>query len=246
MPLIGWRSREVSPRPGSGLLDLESDWLEGVRAEQAGVAADDVAVDVVGDNECQFGAGVSEGALQGSCLQHTEQEVDVAADEPVPVVVDRPDMGGCTQLNSGGLTRDMIMTTDQDAKPFGQRIDNACAGDAGRHDDQHAVTTVFVKAAGPGNTRTVEGLFEQPVELLVQVQADVIVAVRSSESGDVNGKNGAHLPISWRGRRPAGWARHSASAGEAGAVRPAAVFLSSAQKLLETVASCMVHLLPGR
>ncbi len=132
--------------------------MEGVRVEQAGVAADDIAVDVIGDDEGQFGTGAGEGVLEGSRLQHAEQEVYIAADESVPVVVDRSDVGGGAELDSGGLAGNMVMTTDQAAKPFGQRIYDTCAGDAGRHDDQDAIAAVFLKTAGPGNPRTIEGL----------------------------------------------------------------------------------------
>jgi hypothetical protein len=38
---------DVDPGPGSGVFDLESDRPEGGRADQAGMAADDIAVDVV-------------------------------------------------------------------------------------------------------------------------------------------------------------------------------------------------------
>jgi hypothetical protein len=37
---------------------------------------------------------------------------------------------------------------------------------------------VFVEAFRPIDARTVERLFQQPVEFFVQVQADVVVAVR--------------------------------------------------------------------
>ena len=44
------RAWNVGPGTGSDVLDLEPDWLEGAGADLTGVAADDAAVDVVGDN----------------------------------------------------------------------------------------------------------------------------------------------------------------------------------------------------
>ena len=93
--------------------------LEGVRGDLAGVAADDVAIEVVGDDQGKLGVGAGERTLERASLQHAAQQVDVAADEPVSIVVDRPHVGGGTELDPGGLTGDTIVTADQAAKPFG-------------------------------------------------------------------------------------------------------------------------------
>src|SRR5436305_2511708 len=46
---------QVRPGPCSSLLDPEVDGPEGIRARQAGIAADKAAVHVVGDDQGQFG-----------------------------------------------------------------------------------------------------------------------------------------------------------------------------------------------
>src|SRR5205823_5552489 len=57
-------SGKVGPRPGPRVLDLELDRPEGVRADQAGIAADQVVVHVVGDNQRQLGAGSGQRGLE--------------------------------------------------------------------------------------------------------------------------------------------------------------------------------------
>jgi hypothetical protein len=57
---------------GADVLVLEPDWLEGVRADQAGVAADDAVIEVIGDDQGEFGAGVGERALERAGVQHPE------------------------------------------------------------------------------------------------------------------------------------------------------------------------------
>jgi hypothetical protein len=70
---------------------------------------------------------------------------------------------------------------------------------SGAHQDQGAVAAVFAEAVRPRDAGIVEGLVKYPVELLVQVQADVVVAVRPGESGDVDREQGAELAVSRRG-----------------------------------------------
>jgi hypothetical protein len=57
---------------GTDVLILEPDLLEGVWADQAGVAADDVVVEVIGDYQGEFGAGAGERALERAGVQHPE------------------------------------------------------------------------------------------------------------------------------------------------------------------------------
>ena len=59
-------------------------------------------------------------------------------------------------------------------------------GTTGRYHDQGTVAAVFAEAVRPRDTGAVESLMQDLVELLVQVETNVIVAVRAGESGDVH------------------------------------------------------------
>jgi hypothetical protein len=207
------RGRKIDPGLGPGVLDLESDRPERVRADQVGVTAHDVAVDVFGDDQRDLRTRAGQRALERPGLEHAEQEIDVAADEPVPVVVDRADVSSDAELKTSRGAADVIMVTDEAAEPFGQRVDDSLARDSGRDRDQHAVAAVLVKALSPGNTGTVERLGDQPVKLFVQVTADDVVAVRPGEPGDIDGQQGAYLTVGRRRRRSAGRAAHRAATG---------------------------------
>jgi hypothetical protein len=132
-------------------------------------------------------------------FQHAEQQVDVGADEAVPIVLDRPDVGGRAELDPRGLAGHVVVPADQAAQPLGQRIDDAFAGDIGRYHDQGAVPAVLVKAVRPRDSGAVERPLQHVVELLVQVQADFIIPARPGEASDVHREHGAQLTVSRRG-----------------------------------------------
>jgi hypothetical protein len=153
-------------------------------------------------------------------------------------------VGGGAELDAGRGPADVVVQADLAAEPFGQRVDDGPAGDAGRDDDQYAVAAVLVPAAGLGDAGAVEGFLEDSVEFLVQVPADVVVAVRPGVSGDVDGDQGADLAVR-RGRwRPGGRAAHGATAAETAV--PAAVRWSSAQKLISSSSLSICGGMPAR
>jgi hypothetical protein len=199
---------------------LEPDGPEGIRVHQAGVAADQAAVDVVGDDQRQFGVGGRERALEQPRFQHPEQQVDVAADETVTVEIHRPDVGRGPELDARGLARDVIVAADEATEPLGERVDDALEGDSRRHHDERAVAAVFAEAVRPADPGVVERLRQELVERLVQVEPDVVIAVRSGEADDVHGEQGAQLAISGRcGRPDRGRAGHFVAAVPGGPLR---------------------------
>jgi hypothetical protein len=49
----------------------------------------------------------------------------------VTVVLDRPDMGRRPELDPGSLAGDVVVPANETSEPFGQRIDDAFAGNIG-------------------------------------------------------------------------------------------------------------------
>jgi hypothetical protein len=111
------------------VFDLESHPPEGGRADQAGVARDDIPIDVIRDDQGKIGSGAGQRAPEWPGIQHAEQEVNVSSGEPVPVVVDGPEVGRDAKLDTGGRAGDVVMPADQAAEPFRQRIDDAGGAD---------------------------------------------------------------------------------------------------------------------
>lgn len=100
------------------MFDLGPDGPESVRADHAGVAADDAAVDKIGDDKCHICAGANELAIERSRVQHTEQKVHVTANESVPVVVDWSKMDCSAKLDTCRVAGNMVVAADQAADPF--------------------------------------------------------------------------------------------------------------------------------
>src|SRR4029079_5165895 len=94
------------------------------------------------------------------------------------------------------------------AQPLRQRVDEALAGNDRQNHDQGTVAAVLAEAVRPRDAGAVESLVQDLVELLVQVEANVIVAVGAGEPGDVHREQGTHLPVSRRGGRLGRWAAH--------------------------------------
>src|SRR5207344_3025149 len=69
-------------------------------------------------------------------------------------------------------------------------------------------------------------------ELLVQVEANIIVAVRAGEPGDVHREQGTHLPVGRRGGRPGRQAAHGWPVPETAPL--ALAIRSCAQKLIRS------------
>src|SRR5262249_22959945 len=91
---------------------------------------------------------------------------------------------------------------------------------------------VFAEAVRPRDAGAVEGLVQDLVKLLVQVEANVIIAVRAGEPGYVHREQGTHLPVSRRGGRPGRWAAHGWPV--LGTAPLALAIRSSAQKLIRS------------
>src|SRR6185437_2282854 len=180
----------------------------------------------------QLGAGPVQGSPERTRIQHAEQQVDVGADEAMPVVLDRTDVGGRPKLDARGVTGDVVMSPDEAAQPLRQRIDEALAGHDRRYHDQGTVAAVFAEAVRPRDAGAVESLVQDLVELLAKVESNVIVAVRASEPGDVHREQGTHLPVSRRGGRLGRWAAHGRPA--PGTTPLALAIRSSAQKLIRS------------
>src|SRR4029079_1646330 len=122
--------------------------------------------------------------------------------------LDRTDVGGRPELDARGVTGDVVMPPDEAAQPLRQRVDEALAGNDRRYHDQGAVAAVLAEAVRPRDAGAVESLVQDLVELLVEVEANVIVAVRAGEPGDVHREQGTHLPVSRRGGRLGRWAAY--------------------------------------
>jgi len=90
-----------------------------------------------------------------------------------------------------------------------------------------------VKAVRPRDAGAVEGPLQHLVELLVQVEADFIVASRSGESRDVDREHDTQLAVSGRDDRLPDRTAHRASAAA-----------SRAPDWPETVVSFTLRLLP--
>jgi hypothetical protein len=126
----------------------------------------------------------------------------------------------------------MVVPPDEATQPLRQRVNEALAGDDGRHHDQGTIAAVLAEAVRPRDAGAVEGLMQDLIELLVQVEADIIVAVRAGEPGDVHREQGTHLPVSRRGGRPGRWAAHGWPTAGTGSL--ALAIRSSAQKLIRS------------
>src|SRR5579862_398483 len=103
-------------------------------------------------------------------------------------------MGRHTKLDTSGRSGDVVVAANQAAEPLGQRIDDARGGDAGRDDDQHAITAVLPETGRPGGTGSIEGPLEDSVKFFTHEYADVVVTVRPRKVGDVDREQGAYLP----------------------------------------------------
>ena len=111
------------------------------------------------------------------------------------VVFYRPDMRRGPQLHVRGRSRDMVTPADQAAQRVRERADEALDRYLRRYHDQRAVAAVLPEAFGPRDAGTVEGFLQVLVKPLVQVPADVVVAVGPGEADDVDGEYGAHLAV---------------------------------------------------
>jgi hypothetical protein len=70
-------------------------------------------------------------------------------DEPVPVVMNRPDVRCGAYLYTGSLARYSVVTADKPAKPVGDCIGQPSCWDGGRDDYKYAIAAVFVRAGRP-------------------------------------------------------------------------------------------------
>jgi hypothetical protein len=198
--MVRW---DVDPCCGPGVFNLKSDGVESGRADQAGVTRDNGVVDVIADDQRYVGPGTSERGPERPSIQHAEQEVDIGTNKPVPVVIHRPEMGGRAKLHLSGVAGHMVVAADQTAEPLWQWVDDVVGRDSGWDDHEHAVAAVFSGAGSPRNPRPVEGPLEDSVELFAHEHADVVVAVRSGESGNVDREQSAYLPATRMGKSPA-------------------------------------------
>ena len=91
------------------------------------------------------------------------------------------DNGRRPELDPGGLAgRDGRLLANEPPEPLGQRVDDALAGNAGRHHDERAIAPALRgRQPAHGTLRAVERLGEHLVEFLVQVQADFVVTSRA-------------------------------------------------------------------
>ena len=125
--------------------------------------------------------------------------VDVAADEPFPVVIDGADVRGDTELDlRGGLTC-VVVQPDQGTQMPQERVNDASGRHAGRDHEQDTVAPVFMKAVSPRDAPGLaEGSDEHSVQRLMQETADVIITVAAGEISDVHTGNDADLPLHGR------------------------------------------------
>jgi hypothetical protein len=86
--------------------------------------------------------------------------------------------------------------------------DQAGYGQRGWQHDQNAVAAVLVAATGPGQGGLVECGLQHPVQGLVHVDLDVIIAIRLAEFGDVHREQATNLAVEFPGRRPVVHADH--------------------------------------
>jgi len=78
----------------------------------------------------------------------------------VPIVIDRPDVSGRPQLDSGSVARDMVVPADKTTEPFRKRVDYASVSDARGNHNQHAITAILMKTLIPRNIGIIEGFFQ--------------------------------------------------------------------------------------
>jgi hypothetical protein len=123
--------------------------LEQSRVNERRAAEDHIFVQVSGRDERDLSTRLGKQALERARVEQPVQQADVLADEPVPVVMYRPDVGGDTQLNVSRFARYAVVASDQTAKPVWDRVDQPRRWDGGRDDHEHPITAIFVCAARP-------------------------------------------------------------------------------------------------
>jgi len=86
--------------------------------------------------------------LKLPCIEQPAQEIYIGADEPVAVMMDRPEVKGTAQLNAGSFARHVVVTANEGAEPVRNWHEHTC-GNHGWGDDEHAITAVLVGTVSP-------------------------------------------------------------------------------------------------
>src|SRR5207245_498022 len=126
-------------------------------------------------------------------VEQPEQEVDVAADETVTVVLNWTDVRGGTKLDLGLRAGSPVVTADVATQAFGERVDDGWWSDGRRYDDQRTISSIFVDALGPGQAGSVERGLQHVVEPLVHIQLDVVVSF--GRPGDIDSEHATNLYV---------------------------------------------------
>jgi len=145
---------------------------------------------------------------KGCRVKQAEEDVDVGADIAVIVIVDGTHVECGAELNARGLAEYPVVAPDEAAEPFRQWVDDTRWWQCGRYDDQRAVAAVLGWGVLPGQPGSAECRLQDLVQLSMQVEADVVVALRAGEADDVDTEQTADLALSRQARRGGAHAAH--------------------------------------
>ena len=111
--------RCVCPCACSCFLHAYRKALEQRQIDEIGVAANHIVVYIPRSYQRYLRTGFRKYAPERPGIKQPEQKTDVAANESMPILMDRSDMYRDTQLDLGRVGRYVVVATDQTPEPIG-------------------------------------------------------------------------------------------------------------------------------